>query len=194
MVKALKKSINLNTQVKQVDRIFWFLKIHSVKCEAKWHKMPEVVKPSKANFVCVMISTWFQQLAYEKPCKVSHRLAAPGVNVILYHHRFDVNVEGQMAYGFFLARDHGTRKQDMLWKNVAKMRQSMNTGSIEISLFAICVGAFVCLCVSWCQGWDRMGFSIGNYINPPTLHDCLLWLDGASYYVVPKALPEIKTD
>lgn len=53
-------------------------------------------------------------LAYEKPRKLSHQLAAPGVNVILHHRRFDVNVEGQMVYGFFLGRDQGTRKQDML--------------------------------------------------------------------------------
>lgn len=91
-------------------------------------------------------------LAYAKCCKLSHQLAAPGVNVIQHHRRFDVNVEGQRASGFFLWRDQETRKQDMLRKNVAKTLQSMKTGSNKISRFAICVGAFVCLCVSWCQG------------------------------------------
>lgn len=49
-VKAWKKSINLDTQVKQVDRIFCFLKFHSVKCEAKGHKMPAVVKTFQRQF------------------------------------------------------------------------------------------------------------------------------------------------
>lgn len=73
--------------------------------------------------------------AYAKPCKLSHQLAAPGVHVILHHHRFDVNVVGQMAYGVFCGE---TKKlENMLWfeRMSPKMGQSTKTGSNKISLF-----------------------------------------------------------